>query len=91
MLRGINARIKAGFGRKQRDAKGEAEPTVAVLHPKRGAPVEEILLPGNIQAFVEAPIYARTNGYLKQWTADIGARSEIWTTVLAEIETPEGG
>src|SRR5882672_7549224 len=42
-----------------------AAPTVLVIQPKRGAPSQEILLPGNIQAFVDAPIYARTNGYLR--------------------------
>ncbi len=87
VVRGINARIKAASA-VGLETRQEAEPTVAVLHPKRGAPVEEIVLPGNIQAFVEAPIYARTNGYLKRWTADIGARVKAGQ-LLAEIETPE--
>jgi RND family efflux transporter MFP subunit len=87
VIRGINSRIKAASDVTS-ETQHEAEPTVAVIHPKSGAPVEEILLPGNIQAFVEAPIYARTNGYLKQWTADIGARVKAGQ-LLAEIETPE--
>jgi RND family efflux transporter MFP subunit len=65
-----------------------AAPTVMVIQPKRGAPSQEIVLPGNIQAFVDAPIYARTNGYLKRWYFDIGShvkRGEL----LAEIESPE--
>ena len=51
-----------------------AIPRVSVLHPRRAAPAQEVVLPANIQAFTEAPIYARTNGYLKSWTVDIGAR-----------------
>ena len=65
-----------------------AAPTVMVTQPKRGAPAEEILLPGNIQAFVDAPIYARTNGYLKRWYFDIGAHVREGQ-LLAEIESPE--
>lgn len=65
-----------------------AIPTVTVAHPKLGAPQSEIVLPGNIQAFNDSPIYARTNGYLKKWYVDIGARVKA-NQLLAEIETPE--
>jgi len=65
-----------------------AVPTVAVLHPKLGAPQSEVVLPGNIEAFTDSPIYARTNGYLKKWYVDIGARVKTGQ-LLAEIETPE--
>ncbi len=65
-----------------------AIPTVAVIHPKLGAPQTEIVLPGNIEAFIDSPIYARTNGYLKKWYADIGAHVKDGQ-LLAEIETPE--
>jgi RND family efflux transporter MFP subunit len=65
-----------------------AVPTVRVVHPSRGAPETEIVLPGNMQAFMDAPIYARTPGYLKTWYADIGARVKAGQ-LLAEIETPE--
>jgi len=65
-----------------------AAPTVLVVLPKRGAPSQEILLPGNIQAFVDAPIYARTNGYLKRWYFDIGSHVKQGQ-LLAEIESPE--
>src|ERR1700690_930599 len=65
-----------------------ATPTVAVIHPKMGAPAAEIVLPGNIEAFIDSPIYARTNGYLKKWYADIGAHVKAGE-LLAEIETPE--
>ena len=65
-----------------------AVPTVAVIRPKLGAPQSEIVLPGNIQAFTDSPIYARTNGYLKKWYVDIGARVKAGQ-LLADIETPE--
>ncbi len=65
-----------------------AIPTVAVVHPKLGAPRTEIVLPGDIQAFIDSPIYARTNGYLKQWYVDIGAHVKAGQ-LLATIETPE--
>ena len=65
-----------------------AEPTVTMVHPQTEAPAEEVVLPGNIQAFIDAPIYARTNGYLKKWYFDIGAHVKQGQ-LLAEIESPE--
>ncbi len=65
-----------------------AVPTVNVATPKQGAPQTEIVLPGNMQAFTDSPIYARTNGYLKKWYVDIGGRVKAGQ-LLAEIETPE--
>ena len=65
-----------------------AAPSVLVIQPKRSAPTQEILLPGNIQAFVDAPIYARTNGYLKNWYFDIGSHVKKGQ-LLADIESPE--
>lgn len=65
-----------------------AVPAVNVIHPKRGSPQQEIVLPGNIQAFIDAPIYARTNGYLQSWYFDIGARVRKGQ-LLAVIDTPE--
>ena len=62
--------------------------SVAVTNPSHGADALEIVLPANTQAFIDTPIYARTNGYLKHWYADIGARVHKGE-VLAEIETPE--
>jgi RND family efflux transporter MFP subunit len=62
--------------------------TVSVVHPKRGAPAQEVVLPANVQAYIDAPIYARTNGYLKHWYADIGAHVKAGQ-LLADIETPE--
>ncbi len=63
-------------------------PAVSVLNPKTGAQAQEIVLPGNLQAFKDTPIYARTSGYLKRWYTDIGTRVKAGQ-LLAEIETPE--
>jgi RND family efflux transporter MFP subunit len=63
-------------------------PTVAVIKPKPGAAAQELILPGNIEAYVETPVYARTNGYVSRWLVDIGARVKAGQ-LLAEIETPE--
>jgi len=63
-------------------------PYVAVVHPTRQNASDEIVLPADIQAFIDSPIYARTNGYLKKWYVDIGAHVTEGQ-LLAEIETPE--
>jgi RND family efflux transporter MFP subunit len=65
-----------------------AIPSVIVVHPKLATGAGELTLPGNTQAFVDSPIYARTDGYLKNWYVDIGARVRQGQ-LLAEIETPE--
>jgi RND family efflux transporter MFP subunit len=65
-----------------------ALPAVSVVSPKRTAPADEIILPGNVQPFITSPIYARTNGYLKKWYFDIGAHVKQGQ-LLAVIETPE--
>jgi RND family efflux transporter MFP subunit len=65
-----------------------AVPTVSVIHPKLGAPAQEIVLPGTIQAFVDSPIYARTDGYLHKWYHDIGSHVKAGD-LLADIDTPE--
>jgi RND family efflux transporter MFP subunit len=65
-----------------------AAPSVIVAEPKQGAPVDEFVLPGNVTAFTDSPIYARTSGYLTKWYFDIGARVKKGD-LLAEIATPE--
>jgi RND family efflux transporter MFP subunit len=84
---GIIPRLKARASLKA-ETQQLAVPVVTVVHPRRSAPAEEIVLPANIQAWIDAPIYARTNGYLKRWYADIGTRVKAGE-LLAEIETPE--
>lgn len=65
-----------------------AVPTVAVFHPNTETSQEDLVLPGTMVAYVESPIYARTNGYLKKWYFDIGSRVKKGE-LLAEIDTPE--
>jgi RND family efflux transporter MFP subunit len=84
---GVISRRKAEADLKQSTA-AAAIPTVNVVYPKAGAPNNEIVLPGNTQAFTDAPIFARTNGYVKSWHVDIGARVKKGQ-LLAVIETPE--
>jgi RND family efflux transporter MFP subunit len=62
--------------------------TVSVVSPKQTTPAQEIILPGNVQPFISSPIYARTNGYLKNWYADIGAHVKQGQ-LLAVIDAPE--
>ena len=61
---------------------------VSVVSPKQSSPAQEIILPGNVQSFISSPIYARTNGYLKYWYADIGAHVKQGQ-LLALIDAPE--
>jgi RND family efflux transporter MFP subunit len=63
-------------------------PTVAVTHAKTEPGNDELILPGNLQAFEESPIFARTNGYLLRWYKDIGSKIEKGE-LLATIDTPE--
>jgi RND family efflux transporter MFP subunit len=84
---GVSTRTRA-LGVVTHETRDMAVPAVAVVAPTRSAPQEEIVLPGTIQAFTDAPIYARTNGYLKRWHVDIGARVHAGQ-LLAEIDTPE--
>jgi len=65
-----------------------AAPTVIALAPKSGASVDTFLLPGNVTAYTDSPIYARTSGYLTKWYYDIGAHVKKGA-LLAEIATPE--
>ena len=62
--------------------------TVSVVHPQLNGAEEEVVLPGNIQAFTDSPIYARTTGYLKKWYVDIGTHVKAGE-LLAEIDAPE--
>jgi RND family efflux transporter MFP subunit len=65
-----------------------ANPTVNLVHPQPATRAQDLVLPGNTQAFIDSPIFARTNGYLERWYVDIGARVRKGE-LLAEIETPE--
>jgi RND family efflux transporter MFP subunit len=87
VIRGIHSRTSAAASVRDRTLE-EAVVSVAVIHAKRGELQEMISLPGNIQAFVDAPVYARTSGYLKKWYSDIGTRVKAGD-LLAEIDAPE--
>jgi RND family efflux transporter MFP subunit len=65
-----------------------AVPTVATISPKQGVTGQQIALPGDIEAWYEAPIYARVSGYLKAWHYDFGAHVEKGQ-LLAEIDAPD--
>jgi multidrug efflux system membrane fusion protein len=65
-----------------------AIPTVAVVQPAAEAADNELVLPGNLQAYIESPIFARTNGYLLRWYKDIGSKVQKGE-LLASIDTPE--
>jgi len=84
---GIQTRARA-LSAVTQETREVSVPTVAVVKPQLGAPLEEIVLPGNMQAFTDSPIYARTNGYLKKWYVDIGTHVRAGQ-LLAEIDTPE--
>jgi len=87
LVSGIWSRVRARTILKAETAQVALTP-VSVVSPKQAAPAQEIILPGNVQPFTTAPIYARTNGYLKKWYVDIGAHVKQGQ-LLAVIETPE--
>lgn len=66
----------------------QAVPNVSVILPSASGEVSSIDLPARFEAYSRAPIYARVNGYLKNWHADIGTRVKAGQ-VLAEVETPD--
>jgi multidrug efflux system membrane fusion protein len=65
-----------------------AVPTVAVVKPLAATGDNELVLPGNLQAYIESPIFARTNGYLLRWYKDMGSKVQKGE-LLASIDTPE--
>jgi RND family efflux transporter MFP subunit len=69
-------------------AEAQSVPTVVVIAPGKAAQGSTLDLPGRIEAYSRAPIYARVSGYLKSWKADIGAPVKSGQ-LLAEIETPD--
>ena len=87
IAKGIHSRASAE-ARLQAVTERSSILSVHVTYPKRSARTNELVLPGAMQAFVDSPIYARTNGYLKRWYVDIGGRARKGQ-LLAEIETPE--
>src|SRR6266403_1650554 len=87
LVSGIWSRVRARTTLKAETAQ-VALTAVSVVSPKQTAPAQEIILPGNVEPFITSPIYARTNGYLRKWYADIGAHVKKGQ-LLALIESPE--
>jgi RND family efflux transporter MFP subunit len=84
---GIEQRVATGNELAQATDEA-ATPVVNITHPAPADPLQEIVLPGNTNAFTDSPIFARTSGYLTHWYYDIGTRVKKGD-LLAEIETPE--
>ncbi len=84
---GIFSRIRAQEAL-NREAQTESVLSVLVTKPGIGPSSEALILPGSLQAFMDTPIYARTNGYVKRWLVDIGTPVKSGQ-LLAEIDTPE--
>jgi RND family efflux transporter MFP subunit len=68
--------------------RAQATPTVAVHTPITETAARSLTLPGDVEAYYQAPIYARVNGYVKMWYKDIGDRVHAGD-VLATIDAPE--
>ena len=86
-LWGINGRANA-LAVVTKETRDAAIPTVQVIHATEGAASQEIVLPGTVQPFTDAPIYARTSGYLRKWYTDIGTHVKAGQ-LIADIDTPE--
>jgi len=87
LVSGILQRLRASAALRT-ETSDMAVPTIAVVSPQRTAPSQEIVLPGNVQPYVTAPIFSRSNGYLQAWYFDIGAHVKKGQ-LLAVIATPE--
>jgi membrane fusion protein, multidrug efflux system len=87
VITGIRSREEAS-ARLRQWTDDQAVPTVAVTSPETNAPNPTLELPGRLEAYYRAPIFARVQGYLKSWSADIGARVKTGQ-VIAEIEAPD--
>ena len=87
VLLGIASRMQAQ-NTLRRATEDAAVAVVATVKPSVDSATEELILPGNVQAFADAPIYARTSGYLQRWLVDIGTKVKKGQ-LLAEIDAPE--
>jgi multidrug efflux pump subunit AcrA (membrane-fusion protein) len=87
VVTGIRAREDADVKLKEW-TDDQSVPSVAVIYPNPGTLTGTIDLPGRLEAYYRAPIFARVNGYVKSWSADIGARVKAGE-VIAEIDAPD--
>jgi RND family efflux transporter MFP subunit len=90
LILGVWGVVSRVYSRDQlgKETSREAVPVVLVEKPSLSPPSEDLVLPGSVQAFVEAPIFARTSGYLRAWHTDIGDGVKKGQ-LMAEIDTPE--
>jgi RND family efflux transporter MFP subunit len=87
VVAGIIPRVRARTTLKN-DTDSIAAPDVTAAKPQNGVPDQEVIVPGNMYAFTDSPIYARTSGYLSKWYFDIGAHVRKGA-LLATISSPE--
>ena len=80
--------FRPGFNQGADATEAQAAPVVALVTPTSVSNNAALDLPGRLEAFIQAPIYARVPGYLKSWKHDIGAKVKAGE-VLAEIDTPD--
>ena len=86
-IMGISSRVSSNKGLEQRSNEA-AQIIVNVIHPEKASTTIPLQLPGQTRAYIEAPIFAQTSGYLQKWYFDIGAKVKAGD-VLAEIDTPQ--
>ena len=86
-VHGILVRSQSAKELQQRSDEA-AEMVVSTIYAETSAPLIPLKLPGQTRAYIEAPIFAQTTGYLKKWYFDIGAKVKAGE-ILAEIDTPQ--
>src|ERR1700722_1168501 len=84
---GISSRNAKNVGLQQ-ESNEAAQMVVTVIHPEKASTTIPLQFPGQTRAYIEAPIFAQTSGYLKKWYFDIGSKVKTGD-VLAEIDTPQ--
>jgi RND family efflux transporter MFP subunit len=85
---GVFSRSASTAKLEQQANQAASEQTVSVVKPEHLAATVSVELPGQTQAYIQAPVFAQTSGYLKKWYFDIGAQVKAGD-VLAEIDTPQ--
>src|SRR3984885_3664004 len=87
ILLGIRARERAE-SRLRQNTNAAAVEEVVIIHPKENSPIDEVVLPGETQPYINSPVYARASGYLVKWYHDIGSRVKKGD-LLAVVDAPE--
>jgi RND family efflux transporter MFP subunit len=87
ILLGIRARERAESKLRQNTNEAAVQ-EVITIHPKQSTPIDEVVLPGATQPYINSPVYARASGYLVKWYHDIGSRVKKGD-LLAVVDAPE--